>query len=504
MDWLRIVQLEHMPAAEELNFNKINLLTSLETVGNVLASRIFTPIEIEAGTAAPFLAEFTAFGWIFLVVAGMLAVSFLFTLCSMAACSSTTKRAALSYLGFSLATAAPILFIYAVSMVNSIAASFMPETEVMQVVEVTLFPYIAILAGILAMVYCPRYPVVSDVKGRRTPLATRMITSFVPVKGDGIKESLRKVVFTTALICFFFFGSRLGIDLFNSWRADMLAKQHSNMIGQDVDLDDDAFAGIRELNPLPDYLALYERNNDMVGYIRIGATRVDYPVLQTTNNRFYLDHNFNKEVDRFGAIFADRRNHFEREHGRISDNTILYGHNTSTGNFFAALSNYHRGPMRDGNLDFYKTNPTVTFDTLFERMEWKVFGVVLFNTQEEHGEVYDYWHQLEFRNEDHFHNFILDIMDRSVMFTDVDIEYGDKILTLSTCYWPYTSATHEVDTRCVIFARRVRPGEDPSVNVNAAEINHNNLRFALEARRLGTNWNGRTWDYRKYLTSYNG
>jgi sortase B len=84
-----------------------------------------------------------------------------------------------------------------------------------------------------------------------------------------------------------------------------------------------------------------------------------------------------------------------------------------------------------------------------------------------------------------------------VLFTDVDIEYGDHILTLSTCYWPFGHET----TRVVLFARKVRDGESSEVNVDKASYNLGFLPFTLQANRLGNTWNGRTWDT-SYLLSY--
>lgn len=87
-------------------------------------------------------------------------------------------------------------------------------------------------------------------------------------------------------------------------------------------------------------------------------------------------------------------------------------------------------------MQFYKDHPTITFNTLYEEAEWKIFGIGLFNIYEEYGEVYyNYNNKHDFTSRDDFNHFIIDLMDRSDIFTDVDIEYGDDILTLSTCYW---------------------------------------------------------------------
>jgi sortase B len=433
--------------------------------------------------------NFVNFGWIFMVMAGVMALSLLFVLLSMGTCAASKKRATFAYLGFGCATVGPLVFFFALFMVNRMVGQNM--------LRPTLYPYLALLAGVLAMIYCVRFPVVSTtITDRRSGAGTRFITSFVPVKGDGIKEGLRKVVFTGAVICFFYFGAELGAGFIESWREDIAQKRRGSIIGAEVDINDRRFDNLRNRNPLPDYLALYAMNSDMVGYIRVGDTRIDYPVVQGEDNRFYLKHTFDREPNMYGAIFADRRNHFEKKNDRISGNTILYGHNSHMGTFFAPLTNYHPSGQRFNNMEFYRNNPVIIFDTLFEKMEWKVFGVVLFNTQEEYGEAYDYWNTFDFANADEFNTYVLDIMDRSAIFTDVDLQYGDNLLTLSTCFYPFGT---NIETRLVVFARRVRAGESSHVDVSKARVNTGVKRFDLEARRMGNTWNGRVWDYETYL-----
>jgi sortase B len=325
----------------------------------------------------------------------------------------------------------------------------------------------------------------------------------------GLKYSFRGN-FSAALVCFIYFGISLGGDLLNDFLEEIKRQGYSDKVNQTVDINDPVRVDPKFNNkePLEDYLALFKDNNDLVGYIKLGDTRIDYPVVQTDNNDYYVDFAFDGSRSKSGAIYADYRNDFDN--GNLSTNTILYGHNVSTGSFFAPLSNYYR---TRSDLSFYKTNPIVRFDSLFDRMEWKVFAVMLGNTQEHFGEVYRYWDsdKLEFYDPDSFHNYIFDVMDRSILYTDVDIEYGDKILTLSTCFYHFGNPQSPggMDTRVVIFARKTRPGENREVDTSVATRNRNVKVFEEEARRSDSNrWRGRDhesyWDYKKYLTSYDG
>ena len=250
---------------------------------------------------------------------------------------------------------------------------------------------------------------------------------------------------------------------------------------------------------LPDHLEWWEKNNDVVGWIRLGDTRINYPILQGEDNDYYMMHDFEGNVCLSeSCITADYKLNLSGYD--ISDNFLIYGHNSAKNTYFAALSNYWRSSL-DGSLSYYKKYPVVNIDTMYENAEWKIFACVLMNTQEAYGDVFKFWEYPEFPTEESFYDYILNVMDRSILFTDVDLEYGDKIATLSTCLYPYGK---EVDTRCVVFARRVRPGESSDVDVEKAKRNDGRLKFRHEAQVTGKSWNGRTWDVAKYMPGYKG
>ena len=125
----------------------------------------------------------------------------------------------------------------------------------------------------------------------------------------------------------------------------------------------------------------------------------------------------------------------------------------------------------------------------------------LYNVDEQYGEVFDYNNKHDFSSREDFNNYIIDIMDRSDIFTDVDITYGDQILTLSTCYWPFRSDMENV--RLAIFARKVRPGESDKVDVSKAQVNTYVKRWKWVYDNIGGgyDWFQSNWD-RRYLLSY--
>jgi len=344
------------------------------------------------------------------------------------------------------------------------------------------------------------YGVTSDTGTRQPEKKSRayaVLSYFFPVKGDSIKEGVRKVIFTGALACFIYFGTTVGLDLYGVHSSRVKQQVLEEAVGSEVAPEVAERINSEQVKKgrpsiIPDFMALYSRNPDFIGWISLDKENdiINYPVCQAKDNDYYLHTDFDGNYNKGGTIFADYRCKFNGFD--ISDNTVLYGHNIISGDYFAKLTRYYT------DISFYKEHPVVTFDTLYEKAEWKVFACVLFNTQEKYGEVYPYL-KTDLGGKDEFETFILDIMDRSVLLTDVDIRYGDDILTLSTCYYPLGK---NVDSRCAVFARKVREGEKTYVDTSAAVYNKSELRWAEQAKRLGTNWRGRVWDTSK-LIGYN-
>jgi sortase B len=152
-----------------------------------------------------------------------------------------------------------------------------------------------------------------------------------------------------------------------------------------------------------------------------------------------------------------------------------------------------------GNINYYRNHPVINFSTLYEDNTYKIFAVVFAHT-ENTGEtdVFDYHRWRDFPDEETFFTFITNVLDRSGFYTDVDIEYGDEILTLSTCYYPLGL---EFDSRVAVFARRLRDGESSEVNVDAAYMNPSPLYFDYYYSRYwgrrSNSWAGRNWDTSK-------
>ncbi len=193
-----------------------------------------------------------------------------------------------------------------------------------------------------------------------------------------------------------------------------------------------------EMEILPEYRELYEMNHDLVGWISIPGTRVDYPVVQTgTDTRdFYLHRDFYKQYSERGAIYVRE----ECDMFRPSDNVVLYGHHMKDGTMFAQISKYQF-------KDFWQQHQFMTFDSLYRRHVYQV--VAVFKTSADLGQGFAYHQFNDADSEEEFNEFWATVQRLSFFDTGVEVHYGDKLVSLSTCEYTLNNG------RLVVVAKRV-------------------------------------------------
>ena len=222
-----------------------------------------------------------------------------------------------------------------------------------------------------------------------------------------------------------------------------------------------------EPDPLEKYAEYYEENNDFVGWIRIdgithsnGDPWIDYPVVQTTDNEYYLDKNFDKEKSKKGTIYADYK--IPITGLNMADNVTLYGHSNKDGSFFRHLLDYQTSDTSTIN-DAY----IITFDTRWEEAQYVIVSCFLVGIYEKQDDLplFEYFKCRNFETEDDYNYFMDNIQLRNYYVSPVECEYGDRFVTLSTCAYTFS------DSRFVVVARKLREGEDPSVYAGKYERN---------------------------------
>ena len=190
---------------------------------------------------------------------------------------------------------------------------------------------------------------------------------------------------------------------------------------------------------LPEYQTLYSLNKRLIGWVKIDDTYIDYPVLQTVNNDYYLNHNFDQEEDKNGSIFLDKDCSIYPR----STNLILYGHHMRSGRMFGQLNKY-------SSEKFYEEHKYIQFDTIYEKGTYEVMYVFRSKIYEESEIVFKYYQFTDAVSETEFESNMKQMADMSLYDTGVSAEYGDELLTLSTCDY-YTS-----DGRFVVIAKKIR------------------------------------------------
>ena len=236
-------------------------------------------------------------------------------------------------------------------------------------------------------------------------------------------------------------------------------------------------------------------NPDTRAWIKLTGTLINYPVVHSTDNDYYLHRDLYGNYSFSGTVFSSYLNRWDG----TDDNIILFGHNMQAGTYFSYLAHYVPNDWSTEPLAFYKVHPTIQLATPDGKNEtFKIFAGMYVNTEERCGEVFQYINRTRFSGVDDFNQFILDVMDRSWFYTDVDLQYGDDLLTLSTCSWPLGEKA--CDTRWVVLARRVRDGESETVDTTVAKRNYNPKLFEYWYKVRGGSWKGRTWDTSKLLS----
>ncbi len=306
----------------------------------------------------------------------------------------------------------------------------------------------------------------------------------IPWKGDSLAEVARKLVFIVAVgvliysaytTYVYFFGKSSMIndqkelaDIFQSGVVNEQNGQQGNAAADPgtqqqtpgaVDLPNSDPSQQTQPQMLGRFEELYKLNPDVVGWLMIDGINfedsdepaINYPVVQGDDNDYYLTHDFMGSEEDYGALFADyRANLTGIGH---SSNVTIYGHNMKTEFYFHHIRDYNRT-----SPTFVSEHRLINFSTLYEESQYIVIGYFFVSTHEEDDNqpLFSYHNCVEFRTMEDFDYWYKNVMYRNYYKTDIDCTIDDEYLTLSTCSFEIT------DSRYVLVARKLRPGEDPS------------------------------------------
>lgn len=288
---------------------------------------------------------------------------------------------------------------------------------------------------------------------------------FIPMRGDSGREIARKSV---ALVSLAVFVTALSMLFYNMVYLSYQNKVKMNdiqMIYHNTTDEDNSQSGDKKPSEDEkiDWDKLKSINDEIVGWIEINNTNIDYPVLyhegDSRSSQYYLYRDYRGNPDDWGSIFVDYRSTKSTK----SKNVIMHGHHMNDGTMFADMLKYGRYSI---DMDFYKKSPVITFNTPDGDATYKIISVFKTNTLSSHGEFFNYMIG-DFQNDKDFMNYVYNVRVRSMVNCPVDVNEDDSLITLSTCSYEYT------DFRTVIVARKVRDGESAKVDVSQASVNNN-------------------------------
>lgn len=258
------------------------------------------------------------------------------------------------------------------------------------------------------------------------------------------RERRRKLIVVLAsgiaVVCFGYFG----LYYFQSTRTGMSYDSLTQLKGSQAlaGAERNDFSLHKTSTQLPDvlddYKTLYEKNKKLIGWLKIDDTIIDYPVMQTSDNKYYLEHNFNQEYDKNGSLFLDCScSVYPR-----STNLIIYGHHMKSGQMFGQLQKYAKE-------SYYEKHTTIQFDTIYEKGTYEIMYVFRSQVYNEDDLVFKYYQFINANSETEFDSYMEEMAALSLYDTGVTASYGDSLLTLSTC------DNSQKDGRFVVVARKV-------------------------------------------------
>ena len=245
-----------------------------------------------------------------------------------------------------------------------------------------------------------------------------------------IKEIIRRIIFIVALVVFIGSAFKL-LTIFNEYRKNSKSYKEVQEYAPEVVVDEGSGEEQFVFNQ-EDYDKLFAINNEFKGWIRVPNTKVNYPVVQASDNDYYLTHNFKKEVNDGGAIFLTYENKAPFE----DRNTIIHGHHMKDGSMFASLEE-----LKDET--FFRANNRVYINTRDQVLEYEIFSVYA-----ETANIDPY--RDGFSSDEDYIGYLNSLKGKSMFNVDMpEFNKDDKIITLSTC-------TYEIeDGRLLVHGRLV-------------------------------------------------
>ncbi len=257
------------------------------------------------------------------------------------------------------------------------------------------------------------------------------------MKSRHSKKSNNKLKKIVLLLLIVVFVCGIGYTIYYLYNSYKDKKDNTNIL--DNVIVDDTPATEEKTEKMLELEELQKENNEIIGWLEIEDTNINLPVCQTTDNDFYLTHNYKKEKSKGGSLFLDKN--FDLING--SSNYLIYGHRNTQGLMFEDLLKYSKE-------DFYNNHKTIKFTTNKDDSVYEIMSVFYSRVYyKKEKDVFRYYNFVNANNEEEYKDFVNNCKKSSIYNTGVTANYGDQLLTLSTCEYS------QEDGRFVVVAKKV-------------------------------------------------
>lgn len=234
----------------------------------------------------------------------------------------------------------------------------------------------------------------------------------------------RKILNIILIICMFAF---VGSSAYLIWyfRGAKEAEDALEQLSRETvmeNLTEEERKQSEDMGVLEKYFRLHEKNQDLAGWIQVGGTKIDYPVMQNQSEpEYYLHRNFDREEDQNGLPFLDAACDIKNS----GDNFLVYGHHMKSGLMFTGLLSY-------GEKEFYNQHKEITFDTIYKEGTYQVFAAFYEEIPEQGKEAAFMKAGGEIEKEQ-FEEYVKYACEKALYPTGITPVYGQQLLTLVTC-----------------------------------------------------------------------
>lgn len=253
-------------------------------------------------------------------------------------------------------------------------------------------------------------------------------------KEECSKNKVTKIIFIFFIIIFICCIGYLTYYLYDKHKSSEDNKEILN----DIEIDESKITDNKTERMLQ-LEELQKENEEIIGWLEIEGTNINYPVLQAVDNDYYLTHNYKKEKASTGSLFLDKE--FDLIYG--SSNYLIYGHRNKSGLMFEDLMKYTKE-------DFYKEHTKVKFTTNKEDGIYEILAIfysrVYYKSEKN---VFRYYYFVNASSEEEYNDFVNNAKKVSLYDTGVTAIYGDQLLTLSTCEYS------QEDGRFVVVCKKI-------------------------------------------------